>query len=280
MTNFGKINTLFPHYYTCRKLSYHKFSSQYFNNLDKLLDKVFNNHQKYYVKSLLNDSSIYFYDKIVDSAKFFEPENFLTQINQNFIQVEYARFYHKINKIYCNPEMSLSLDKGSIDIEILDVFKQWKSINKKYNDPHIKVRRDFSDWEYFSLPLTRAMLNENILLCHKYNKQVEMEQYIYNYFVFITYDLFKIKKLGRNIFSILYFYLVYSPFYAFKFSIDYFAIGQRKQLLRHVSTGHEMEVNQWMHGTNLKWDIPTELYKKQTITPYRDIDGSYTSNMH
>src|SRR5690606_1459108 len=75
----------------------------------------------------------------------------------------------------------------------------------------------------------------------------------------------------------LYYKLYFNPFKAFKFSIDYWAMGRKKYIMSWFRTGWEYSSKQWIYGTNLKWDVPDELYKgNDNVRKFYFIDGTYT----
>jgi hypothetical protein len=51
------------------------------------------------------------------------------------------------------------------------------------DNPYISIRKENYDFEYFSQPITRALLEENIIFFHKYNKIVRVEQHLYNLYL-------------------------------------------------------------------------------------------------
>lgn len=114
------------------------------------------------------------------------------------ITKEVARFLYKINKVFINKELSDKLDRGrELDYELYDALRQWDRTFKKNSDPFISVRKESYDFEYFSLPMTRALLDENVIFFHKYNKHLYIEQYIQNYYIEEAID----KVKGKRIFN-------------------------------------------------------------------------------
>lgn len=73
---------------------------------------------------------------------------------------------------------------------------------------------------------------------------------------------------------------MYRPFLSFKFSIDGYAMGQRRYRLSWSRPGWEYTSKLKYHGFNLKWDVPNELYKGDLSRPYLDENGALHKNMY
>ena len=138
----------------------------------------------------------------------------LIELNHNIINREYAKFRYKFNKLYLNKRLARYLDSGEIDISILNVTNQWAYlINKDDKNCELRIRKYFPDHIYFSLDITKAFLEENLILHHRYNSRVYPYQRIYNRFF-----LNESKQLNQKFFSgfSLHYYLKYLYYYIFK----------------------------------------------------------------
>lgn len=166
-----------------------------------------------------------------------------------------------------NPRMALLLDKGKIDYEILNHLRQWQKIYIKHDQPYIGIRREVYDYEYLNLPVTMALFEENITFYNKYFKRVHFEHFVMNLFNNKAYKSLHDEKLN-SIWKKIYFNYYYYPFKGFKFSIDHYAIGQKKYLFKYIREGWDFSSKDWIWGSNLKWDVPNELYKGNNIQSY------------
>lgn len=181
------------------------------------------------------------------------------KIQTEICSKDFYRFFHKINKIYVHPLYADKLDEGKIDDELIDAMRQWHYVFVHNLDPFISIRRKNYDFEFLNKPITRALMDENILIFHKYHKRVYMQNYIYNYYNHqLLYFLIKDKLRG---FRYFYHNLYFRFFKAFKFESDFFTIGKRKSILRLSARPWEWQSSLFVHGYNLKWDVPMELYK-------------------
>lgn len=172
---------------------------------------------------------------------------------------EFYRFYYKINKIYVHPLFENCLDNGKVDDIIIDAMRQWHYVFVHNLDPLISIRRKNYDFEFLNTPVIRAMMDENIIVFHKYHKIVCMQNYLYNYYNHqFLYFLIKDKLKGLKYF---YHNLYFRFFKAFKFESDFFTIGKKKSILTLGARPWEWRSSLFVHGYNLKWDVPMELYK-------------------
>lgn len=172
---------------------------------------------------------------------------------------EFYRYYHKLNKIYIHPLFRDKLDTGEIEHIIIDAMRQWHYLFIHNLDPFIAIRRKNYDFEFLNSPITRAMMDENIIVYNKYHKRLYFENYLYNYYNHqFLYFFVKDKLKG---FKYCYHNLYFRFFKAFKFESNFFTIGKRKSIFRISARPWEWKSSQFVHGYNLKWDIPMELYK-------------------
>jgi len=246
--------------------------------MEKILDPVFNNFQKNVVYNSLGDSSIYYYDLFVEAIKSNDQRERFPNTGDVF-KKEYTKFLHKINKAYVNPKMALSLDKGTIDYDIIDALEQWNKVFLKHEQPYIGIRRSDYDIEYFNQPVTLALFEENITFFNKYFKRVHFEHYIMN--VFNHHTIEHLKKTRLNSFAKKNYYKWYfKPFVAFIFHIDYYTIGKTKYKFSHLRDGWDFTSKDWIWGTNMKWDVPDELYKGNNYDDYILENGQSIPNIH
>lgn len=144
--------------------------------------------------------------------------------------------------------------------------KQWHYVFVHNIDPYITVRRKSYDFEFFNLPLTKAFFHENILIFNKYHKRIYFENYLYNYYnSHLLYFLLSNKLKG---FGYFYHNIYYRFFKSFRFESDYYTIGKRRTIMRISLRPWEWKSNQFVHGYNLKWDVPMELYKGDVRRTY------------
>jgi hypothetical protein len=137
--------------------------------------------------------------------------------------------------------------------------KQWHYVFVHNLDPCITVRRKSYDFSFFDLPATNAFFNENILLFNKYNKKIYFENYLFNYYNSqLVFYLIRNKLKGYRYFYHNYYYKIFK---SFRFESDFYTIGQRKTIFRLSLRPWEWKSHQFIHGYNLKWDVPMELYK-------------------
>jgi hypothetical protein len=169
------------------------------------------------------------------------------------------KFFYKINKLYHHKELSNLLDNNTIDYEIYNVLAQWRLVSSKHAEAFISIRRKAVDYKYFERPITQAMLDENIIFYHKYNKQVRLEHNSYRYLIQDKLNKLYKFSLSRR----MYYHLYYSPIEAFTFSNDGFTMGQRRFYTSFFSPPWEHRRNLKYHGYNPKWDVPSELYKNK-----------------
>jgi len=186
---------------------------------------------------------------------------------------------YKLNKVYVHPKMSLSLDKGTIDLELIDALKQWSKIYVKHEIPYITLRREMYDNEYLNLPITVALFEENVTFFNKYFKRVHFADFIYNAFNMQALNYLTKNKLN-TFWKKAYFNLYYYPIKGFKFSFDHFAIGQVKYLNSFAREGWDFTSKDWIFGSNLKWDVPHELYKGNKIQSFYFRTYQSTTNLH
>lgn len=258
-------------------INYFYFSTQFWNSMDNVLDPIFNNFQKNLAVSNLGDSSIYYYDLFVEAIKSNDQRNKFPNTG-NVIAQEYTKFMYKINRLYVNPKLALSLDKNTIDHEVIDALEQWNKVYLKHDSPYIGIRRLEYDIEYLSQPITVALFEENITFFNKYFKRVHMEQYILN--IFNAYAIDHLKKIKINtMMKKIYYRMYYKPFVAFIFNIDYYTIGQRKYKFSHFREAWDFSRMDWIYGSNLKWDVPDELYKGNTFRKYTFPNGQSVQNI-
>jgi hypothetical protein len=175
--------------------------------------------------------------------------------------------------------MALALDKGTIDLEVLDALKQWVKIFMKHNDPYIGIRRESYDFEYLRQPITVALFEENLTFYNKYFKRVHFEHYIMNAFNNVAFEQMYKEKINSP-WKKLYFNWYFYPFKGFKFSIDHYAIGQKKYLFSLGREGWDYSSKDWVWGSNLKWDVPNELYKGNNIQSFYFKTYQSTANIH
>jgi len=175
--------------------------------------------------------------------------------------------------------MSLSLDKGTIDNEVIDALKQWKKVYDLHDNPYIGLRRSVYDNEYLMQPVTIALFEENLTFFNKYFKRAHFEHYIYNHFNVKALESLYKNKINSPLKKV-YFNFYYSPLKAFKFSSDYYAMGKRKYKFSFFRDGWDYTSRDWIYGSNLKWDVPNELYKGNNMTPYYFSTYQKSSNLH
>jgi hypothetical protein len=149
-------------------------------------------------------------------------------------------------------------------------------INKYHYNTFLAIRKDPVDFIYFQQPITKALLDENILFYHKYNKKVFFEQVIY--IKFLRYVLTPIFERKFNILQKLY-SIYYSNIKSFKFSNNGINMGRERRLFYFGRDGWEFENKLKFHGYNLKWDVPHELYKGNLDSPY-SIEGIKYKNIY
>ncbi len=188
--------------------------------------------------------------------KYFED---IFKLKTDFGSKEYYRFYHKLNKIYVHPLLANKLDNSEIDDEIIDSMRQWHYLFLHNLDPFISIRRKAYDFAFLNTPITRALMDENIIVYHKYHKRVYMQNYLFNYYNQQFLYFFIQEKLKG--FKYIYHNIYFRFFKGFKFESDFFTIGKRKSVFRLSARPWEWQSNIFIHGYNLKWDIPMELYK-------------------
>lgn len=126
-------------------------------------------------------------------------------------------------------------------------------------DPYLAMRRKFYDFEFFNQHVTQAFLDEKIIIFHKYHKRIFFENYLYNFYNSQLLYFFINQKLKG--YKYYYHNIYYRFFKAFKFESDFYTIGKRKTIFKLSTRPWEWQSNQFVHGYNLKWDIPMELYK-------------------
>jgi len=68
----------------------------------------------------------------------------------------------------------------------------------------------------------------------------------------------------------------YRHFVAFRFNLNYYAMGSRRSKYRILPAPWENEKGQYIHGLSPKWDIPLELYKGNFTFLYIDNNSYYT----
>lgn len=243
--------------YTFPSLVY--LPTQFWNNIEKTLDKILNNYQKTYTIEMLRDSSICYYDSYVEAIKANDQTLGFPNTGK-LIPSELTKFLYKINKLYVHPSMSLALDKGTIDSEVLDALTQWKKLFSKHYTPYIALRREVYDNEWLRQPITIAMLEENIIFYNKYFKRVHFEHFFHNHMNASALG-FLYKKKINSLIQKLYFHVYFRPFKAFLFHIDYYTIGKYKYKFYYFKDGWDYQSKDWTYGSNLKWDVPDELYK-------------------
>jgi hypothetical protein len=192
---------------------------------------------------------------------------------------ECTKYIYKINKLYTNPRLSIHLDKGTIDYEIADAMIQWDKIFNKHSNSWVEIRRNAYDNEWFIQPITLAMLDENIIFYNKYFKRVHFEQHIFNHLNRYALTQIMYKKMS-NIFEKVYFYLYYRPFLAFIFNIDYYTIGKIRHNNYLFKQGWEYSSKDWIWGSNLKWDVPDELYKGNQNQSFYYETGQSTTKLY
>jgi hypothetical protein len=190
---------------------------------------------------------------------------------------EINRYFYKINKVYSNPKVALSLDKNTLDMEILNAFRQWANVFNNFNEPYIGIRRKSYDWEFLNLPLTQALLDEGVIIVNKYNKRVHAEQYISYHFMSLVEKYLKKNKVNSLYRRLRMTY--YNIIKGFKFSTNFYVMGQKKYLLIPIE-GPTLPENEFIYGLNLKWDVPIELYKSKTHESYWTMDGTKLGNVH
>jgi hypothetical protein len=239
---------------------------EYWNSIESTLDKSLNNYQKLFVIRFLKDSSIYYYDAFLEALKANDQKELFPNTG-GFISQEYNKFLYKINRVYVNPNMTLSLDKGLIDYEILDALIQWDEVFRSHENPYIGLRRKVYDNEYLRKNISQALFEENIIFFNKYFKRAHFEQYIFNIFNWSHLPNMKQNKLNSP-FKKIWFYYYFRPFKAFKFSSDFYTIGQIKYLFSLSREGWDFSSKDWIYGSNLKWDVPDELYKGENNRNY------------
>jgi hypothetical protein len=83
-----------------------------------------------------------------------------------------------------------------------------------------------------------------------------------------------------NIFERFYLHAVYIPFIAFKFSLDYYALGKQRYFSKYSAPGWEYKSRVKYQGFNLKWDVPSELYKGDLRKDYIDEYGSVHKQLY
>jgi len=172
---------------------------------------------------------------------------------------EFYRFHHKINKLYVHPLYANKLDEGRIDDELIDAMRQWHYAFIHYLDPYISIRRKNYDFEFLNTTITRALMDENVIVYNKYHKRLYMQNYIYNYYNHQLLNMFIKDKLKG--FKFFYHNLYFRYVKAFKFESDFYTIGKRKSIFRLGARPWEWRSSLFVHGYNLKWDVPMELYK-------------------
>jgi hypothetical protein len=169
------------------------------------------------------------------------------------------------------------LDDGSIDYLIHDILKQWEFLISKHGiKASLGIRKEVTDYNYLDLPITKALFDENILLYHKYNKQVQLEQHIY-----IKFLKFYLKGKYDKKFTVLqrFYGVYYSAIKAYKFSNDGINIGRYRRILYIMYPPWEFTGKLKYHGYNLKWDVPHELYKGNLESEY-EILGIHYKNIY
>jgi hypothetical protein len=178
---------------------------------------------------------------------------------------EYFKLDYKFNKLFVNKHLKNYLDDGSIDYYVNDILKQWYHLITRHGtDTYLSIRKEPIDYLYFQQPITKALFDENILLYHKYNKQVHFEQHIYISCIKDLKKDFGKRLKGFEKLKGLYFHL----FKAFRFSNDGLNMGRLRRWGYMNRNPWEYDNKLVYHGYNTKWDVPQELYKG-------NLDSSY-----
>jgi hypothetical protein len=246
--------------------------------MENILDPIFNNYQKNVVFGNLGDSSTYYYDLFVEAIKSNDQRKKFPNTGDVFSK-EYTKFLYKINKAYVNPKMALSLDKGTIDYEIIDALEQWHKIYLKHEQPYIGIRRYDYDIEYLTQPVTQALFDENVTFFNKYFKRVHFEQYVMNIFNILAIEHLKKKRIN-SFYKKVYYKWYFKPFVSFIFNIDYYTIGKIKYKITYFREGWDFSSKDWIWGTNMKWDVPDELYKGNNYQNFILPNGQSVPNIH
>lgn len=254
---------------------------QYLSNLPQYLDNFANNIQKQAIESLLKDSPIYYYCLIADIIRIEGVEGFemLLSGKHCIFEKDYAMFRYKVNKLFVNPRLEKYLDSGEIDWLITNAIGQWGKFAEDYpNETFLTIRKRIRDHEYFRQSITKAMLDENIILFEQYFKKVIPHQYLYGRYLSREKELLKKKML--NIFSYPY-YIYYSFMKAVNFRLSVISIGNRPYFMAPLKPGQEYTSNLYRNGYNIKYDVPNELYKGNTIvTKNYSFENGHKSNIY
>lgn len=258
------------------------YSKQFHNSLPIILGNMFNNKQTEYIIDLLNNSSTYYYNLFVETLIKEGKNSFESLINldHNVFHREYAKFRYKFNKLYLNNNLSPYLDTGEIDILILNVINQWSSFIKNNPDkPELNIRKSPVDHIYFSQDITKALIEENIILHHRYNSIVRPYQYLYTKFISNETEQLNRKYFKYNKFKKALKYCYYYISKSFLFKYNCVSIGRKRYLIYYTKPGSEYSGNVYRYGYNIKYDVPMELYKGNINSTYF-YNGSFRTDIY
>eukprot|EP00340_Litonotus_pictus_P001740 CAMPEP_0170516388 /NCGR_PEP_ID=MMETSP0209-20121228/2614_1 /TAXON_ID=665100 ORGANISM="Litonotus pictus, Strain P1" /NCGR_SAMPLE_ID=MMETSP0209 /ASSEMBLY_ACC=CAM_ASM_000301 /LENGTH=425 /DNA_ID=CAMNT_0010801253 /DNA_START=918 /DNA_END=2195 /DNA_ORIENTATION=+ len=262
---------LWDHKWTIPALFYQP--KQYILSVKSYLDGFLNNSQREYIADLYKDSQIYYYDALAKSIQAKGVQGFIESIQfKSDIHVQdYNAFKYKINSLYANPRLQKYLDSAKIDYIITDAINQWRKLISWDTEPELNLRKRKYDFDYLRQDITLAMLEENILIYERYNQKVKTHGFLYNY-----YFEEAAKSMIANKFTYPFkrvMFLKYSIFDAFVFRLNFMSIGKKPYLTSMFMKGEEYKINKWLHGYNIKYDVPMELYKGQIPDKWMDDYG-------
>ena len=109
---------------------------------------------------------------------------------------EYVKFCNKLNRIFCNQNVSNLLDNNEIDWQFMGFLKQLKRLHFSTSG-YVQLLDRPRDYEFLEQPLTKAFLEENVLFYNKYSLTVKMQHECQKKMVDDYYNVQKSKSLRR-----------------------------------------------------------------------------------
>ena len=72
-----------------------------------------------------------------------------------------------------------------------------------------------------------------------------------------------------------FYFIYYSIFKSFVFSLNFLAIGNKNYFIQAFKTNEDYTSGLYIHGSNMKYDVPSELYKGDTRSNTFSSKGNY-----
>lgn len=197
-------------------------------------------------------------------------------MTHSIFQRDYAKFRYKINRLFINPRLEKFLESDEIDMIIVNAIGQWGKFAEDHpSETFLAIRKRQMDHEYFRQEITKAMLDENLILFERYFKKVIPQHFIYGKYFSMEKEFLKKKMLNAFRFPIYVYFCLMKASY-FRYSI--LSIGNRAYFFAPLKEGSEYTWVKYRHGYNIKYDVPNELYKGSTIVSFNTSYSTGTRN--